>query len=79
MSAAIDLLQRLRVGVRARLVGLVVHPAHPARPGPSRRAGSVRAVGWGVGLFALATAAYSAALETRLPQLRDPEYGYRLV
>lgn len=45
----------------------------------SARARARGAVLWGAAGFALATLGLSAALETVLPQLRDPEYGYRLV
>lgn len=49
----------------------------PAARSARRRARG--AVLWGGAAFVLATFVLSAALETVLPQLRDPEYGYRLV
>ncbi len=47
------------------------------RGGTSARARG--AVLWGAVLFVLASGVLSAAVETVLPHLRDPEYGYRLV
>ncbi len=49
------------------------------RPSNDPVAVARRSLAWGVFAFALATAALSASIETVLPQVRDPEYGYRLV
>lgn len=54
-------------------------PLAATRPARSARRHARGAVLWGGACFALATAGLSATLETVLPQLRDPEYGYRLV
>lgn len=45
---------------------------------PSRRRGARTAIAWGVALVALANVVLAAAVETVLPKLRDPEYGYRI-
>jgi hypothetical protein len=46
---------------------------------PAHRRSARRAILWGVAVAVLAHAGLAVALETVLPQLRDPEYGYRLV
>lgn len=68
-----------------RAAATLVRPRAPVSPeraaatrAPQHRAARA-AVLWGVAAFVLASAGLSAALETVLPQLRDPEYGYRLV
>lgn len=55
-------------------------PLTSTRPAPrSARARARGAVLSGAAAFVFATLGLSAALETVLPQLRDPEYGYRVV
>lgn len=51
----------------------------PAARGRRARQDARRAVLWGAFAIALANAALSVALETVLPQVRDPEYGVRMV
>lgn len=53
----------------------------PAAPGSrvSRRRAARRAVLWGIAAVAVANLGFALALETVLPQLRDPETGYRHV
>ncbi len=46
---------------------------------PARGRAARAAVLWGVAAVVLAHLGLAAAVETVLPQLRDPEYGYRLV
>lgn len=69
MISAARLFSRPRVRLR---------PADPPRAAP-RRGRAVRALGWGAVALAVATAAFSLSVETVLPQIRDPEYGYRLL
>ncbi len=47
--------------------------------GASTRGRARRSLAWGAIAFVLVTAIFSAAVETVLPQVRDPEYGSRLV
>ncbi|AWM40593.1 hypothetical protein GobsT_08840 [Gemmata obscuriglobus] len=51
----------------------------PFSPAAPRRTRAVRALGWGAAALLLATAAFSGAIETVLPQVRDPEYGHRVL
>lgn len=64
----------------ARLFLRLRAPAARGRTGArgSRRR-PVRALAWGAAVFVLTTLAFSAAVETSLPEVRDPEYGERLV
>ncbi|MBP3960583.1 hypothetical protein J8F10_35620 [Gemmata sp. G18] len=54
-----------------------VQTAYPPAYSARRRAG--RTVLWGAIALLVANAALSVSVETVLPQVRDPEYGYRLV
>jgi hypothetical protein len=49
------------------------------RPAPARRRAARRTILWGVVAVLVAHLSLATALETVLPQVRDPEYGYRLV
>jgi hypothetical protein len=60
------------------LTRLAIGP-RPARAVPPRHRSARRAVLWGAGVVVLAHLGLAALMETVLPQLRDPEYGYRLV
>jgi hypothetical protein len=66
-----------RIGPRLREP--VVVPAPPVSGTKSRHRKARRAVLWGAAALVLANLGLAAALETVCPQLRDPEYGYRLV
>ena len=60
------------------LVRLALDPRGP-RAAPPRHRSARRAVLWGAVVVVLAHLGLAALMETVLPQLRDPEYGYRLV
>ena len=49
------------------------------RAAPPRHRSARRAILWGAAVAVLMHAGLAVALETVLPQLRDPEYGYRFV
>jgi hypothetical protein len=49
------------------------------RPAAQRSRSSRSAVLWGIAAVVVANLGLAAAVETVLPQVRDPEYGYRLV
>jgi hypothetical protein len=70
-------LARVQPTTRLRApVIVVVPPAGGSRAARARRARA--AVAWGVVAFALANLTLAVAVETALPELRDPEYGYRM-
>ena len=65
---------------------MIVRPLAPLFPArvarrrsapPRRHRGARRALLWGAAGFVLAQLGFAAAVETVLPQVRDPEYGYR--
>ncbi len=68
---------------RTQPAPLLREPVIVRVPGPSglksRHRTARRTVLWGIAGIALAHLALAASVETVLPQLRDPEYGYRLV
>lgn len=64
---------RLRPSPRLAARG---HGPAPARG--SRRTQAIRTLAWGAVAFVLATAGFSAAIETTLLHVRDPEYGHRV-
>lgn len=71
MSAALDA-PVARTVLRAPVVVVVPVPGRRAR-----RRNARRALLWGLALVALGHLAFAVALETALPHVRDPEYGYR--
>lgn len=65
----------------ARLLVRLRAPDGRGRTGARGRARrkAVRSLAWGAAAFVLTTLAFSVAVEMSLPEVRDPEYGARLV
>jgi hypothetical protein len=71
MSVAPGLLARLRL--------LFARPAAATLPAPRLRRQAARsALGFGLVVFLVASAGMAVALETVMPEWRDPEFGHRL-
>jgi hypothetical protein len=69
-------LARVETEPRLREPQIVLAPARPAAAARRRQARA--SLLWAAAAVAAATLGLAVAVETVLPQLRDPEYGYRL-
>jgi hypothetical protein len=68
-----------RVLVLLRLLIQPTEKSHAAESRPRSRRKSARAAVWyGIAAFALLTAAMATAVDTILPEWRDPEFAVRL-
>jgi hypothetical protein len=63
---------------RLRLL-FTIAPTAATAPRLSRRGNARVAVGFGLAVFVIANLAMAVAIETGMPEWRDPEYGHRLV
>ncbi len=69
-------LPRVESAPRLRAPQVVVSPSPPGAT--ARRQRARRSLLWALGVVVAANLALAVTVETALPQLRDPEYGYRL-